>query len=177
MRERLIMIFLVLILAALGFAVFEKEQLKHHGDVVLLELAPADPRSLIQGDYMRLRYRLNTTKVFREMIKNQADQELNYIIVKVDKNRVAQLARPDRGEPLARDERRLRVQKRDHYKIVPDSFLFQEGHAQHYDEARYGVFRVEESGKNLLVDLADKEYKVIDPSSLKDSEKSKTTTP
>ena len=177
MRERLIMIFLVLIMAALGFSVFEKEQLKRHGDVVLLELAPVDPRSLIQGDYMRLRYRLNATKAFREMVKDHADQELKYIIVKVDENRVAQLARPDRGEPLSRDERRLRVQKRKNYKVVPDSFLFQEGHAEHYDEARYGVFRVEESGKNLLVDLADQEYQVIDPSSLKGSEKSGTTRP
>ena len=126
---------------------------------------------------MRLRYRLNATKAFREMIKDQAEQELNYIIVKVDDNRVAQLARADQGEPLARDERRLRVKERDNYKIVPNSFLFQEGHAEHYNEARYGVFRVEESGKNLLVDLADKEYQVIDPSSLEDSESSKMTTP
>ena len=158
MRERLMMIFLLGILGALGFGVYEKEQLKHHGETVLLELAPVDPRSLMQGDYMRLSYRIERDKRFSEL------NAIKYIIVRIDEQSVAHFARADAGEPLARDERRLRVKMlKSRLRIVPRSFLFQEGHAKHYDRARYGVFRVDESGKNLLVDLADEQREVINP--------------
>lgn len=158
MRERLMIISLIGILSALGFGVYEKEQLKRHGESVLLELAPADPRSLIQGDYMRLRYSIE------DEINSQKTKQIKYIIVRVDDRRVARFERVDRGEPLNRGEHRLRVKMlRSRLRIVPRSFLFQEGHADHYDRARYGVFRVDESGSNLLVALADVSREVIDP--------------
>ncbi|MFX7329222.1 GDYXXLXY domain-containing protein, partial [Acinetobacter baumannii] len=34
----------------------QKEMLLKEGQLVLLPLAPVDPRSLMQGDYMALRY-------------------------------------------------------------------------------------------------------------------------
>ena len=164
MRERLMIIFLIGILAALGFGVYEKEQLKRHGESVLLELAPADPRSLIQGDYMRLRYsiddKLNSLKIKR----------IKYIVVRVDERRVAHFERVDRGEPLKRGEHRLRVKMlRSRLRIVPRSFLFQEGHAKRYNRARYGVFRVDESGNNLLIALADATGEVIESGQLSGS--------
>jgi uncharacterized membrane-anchored protein len=39
--------------------VFDKEQHLRHGAVVKLELLPVDPRSLMQGDYVRLRYEMS----------------------------------------------------------------------------------------------------------------------
>ena len=47
--------------SALLFAFFNaqillKEHTRTSGNLVLLELAPVDPRSLMQGDYMTLRY-------------------------------------------------------------------------------------------------------------------------
>lgn len=158
MRERLMIISLIAILSALGFGVYEKEQLKRHGESVLLELAPADPRSLIQGDYMRLRYSIE------DKLNTLETKHIKYIIVRVDDRRVARFERVDRGEPLSRGEHRLRVKMlRSRLRVVPRSFLFQEGHADHYDRARYGVFRVDESGSNLLIALADVSREVIDP--------------
>ena len=40
-------------------------------------------------------------------------------------------------------------------KIVPDSFFFQEGHRELYEDARYGVFQFDDRGRYLLVGLAD----------------------
>ena len=51
----------ILILCIINVLVYQKEQHLSNGEVVLLELAPVDPRSLMQGDYMRLRFALAGT--------------------------------------------------------------------------------------------------------------------
>jgi len=45
---------LVLILALANWHITQKRAVIANGQVLLLELRPADPRSLIQGDYMAL---------------------------------------------------------------------------------------------------------------------------
>ena len=168
MRERLMATFLVLILVAFGFAVYQKEQLKANGKTLLLELAPVDPRSLIQGDYMRLRFKLSNALRSKDIDRKTT----KFIIVKPNAKNVAQFVRVDDGQPIGDGEQRLRVhRKSNRLEIVPNSFLFQEGHAKHYDDAKYGVFKVDTSGKNLLVDLADKDQKVIDPKLTKEEKK------
>ena len=49
---------LVVILGVINSQIVTKERTVREGAVVLLRLAPIDPRSLLQGDYMALRYRL-----------------------------------------------------------------------------------------------------------------------
>lgn len=46
----------ILVLIAVNVSIYQREQLLQHGRFVLLELAPVDPRSLMQGDYMALRF-------------------------------------------------------------------------------------------------------------------------
>lgn len=48
----------LLVLAAVNGSIVAKERIKTHGEIILLELAPVDPRSLMQGDYMALRFDL-----------------------------------------------------------------------------------------------------------------------
>jgi uncharacterized membrane-anchored protein len=40
----------IFVFAAFNYGIFQKEEIKANGEIVLLELAPVDPRSLIQGD-------------------------------------------------------------------------------------------------------------------------------
>ncbi|MCL1480922.1 MAG: GDYXXLXY domain-containing protein [Marinobacter sp.] len=47
---------LLVALAMVNLSVFQKEQQLAHGKVVYLDLAPVDPRSLMQGDYMALSF-------------------------------------------------------------------------------------------------------------------------
>ena len=45
-------------LVAVNGSIVAKERIKTHGERIYLELAPVDPRSLMQGDYMALRFAL-----------------------------------------------------------------------------------------------------------------------
>ena len=48
----------LLVLGVVNAAIVGKETIKREGDTVYLPLAPVDPRSLMQGDYMALRFTL-----------------------------------------------------------------------------------------------------------------------
>jgi uncharacterized membrane-anchored protein len=69
---------------------------------------------------------------------------------------VAQTARhaDDAAIALAPDEALLRYRvRRGQAQFGTNAFFFQEGHADLYAEARYGVFRVAADGEALLVAL------------------------
>ena len=48
----------ILVLLAVNWNIMQREHLLNDGKLVLLELAPVDPRSLMQGDYMALRFKI-----------------------------------------------------------------------------------------------------------------------
>ena len=59
MKQRLwIALGLFWVLGATAWVVWSNERILSGGQTVLLELAPVDPRSLMQGDYMALNYAL-----------------------------------------------------------------------------------------------------------------------
>ena len=45
--------------------------------------------------------------------------------------------------------------------IGPDAYFFEEGTGEQYEAARYGEFRLQESGKALLVGLRDEQLKPL----------------
>jgi uncharacterized membrane-anchored protein/uncharacterized membrane protein len=55
---------LLLQIGFLGYQTFTNETLLKEGETVRLELAPIDPRSLIQGDYVRLNYDISENTSF-----------------------------------------------------------------------------------------------------------------
>lgn len=185
MRNLLVLATLALLLLGFNWSAFQKEQLMENGDIVLLELAPVDPRALLMGDYMTLDYRMNR-EVTRALLAAQGEDrgmssyerrsrlpEDGVAIVRLDQNKVAALVRMDDGNPLAQDERRLffRVRNGDAH-LAASAYFFQEGYAKDYERARYGELRVEKSGKNLLVHMRDKDLKRIEPEKVK-AEKTK----
>ncbi|MFG1381892.1 GDYXXLXY domain-containing protein [Xanthobacter versatilis] len=159
MRRALFLATGLAVLVTLGWSVRDFEALMASGDVVLLELAPADPRSLIQGDYMRLAY-----AVEREAI--HLDAPAGTIILGLDERRVGRFRRlggtgaPGPGEKAFRVSRNVSDARA---MVEPHSFLFQEGQADLYAKARYGIFRVDASGRHLLVGLADADARKIEP--------------
>jgi uncharacterized membrane-anchored protein len=149
------------VFAALGWQVVDAEALIRDGDVVLMQLAPADPRSLIQGDYMRLAWAIE-----RNTVADVADPGRRLAVVGLDERRVASFRRIDMGEPRAADERLFAIKPGRNgggIAIEPHSFLFQEGRAADFAQARYGVFRVAPSGRHLLVGLAGADGATIEP--------------
>lgn len=158
MRSYIMIALSIFVLGALNYAIYDKQKIKDHGEVVLLELAPVDPRSLMQGDYMQLRYAIERA-VPREEQKNLPKR--GYIIIQPDENNVAQFVRFHGGELLKNQEKLLHFHRNHGIRIVPDSFLFQEGHAEHYEDARYGVFKFDNNGNHLLVGLANENREAI----------------
>lgn len=150
----------VAVLGALGWSVRDFEALKTSGQEVLLALAPADPRSLIQGDYMRLAYALELEAIALDT------PAAGTIILGLDERRVGRFSRLGSSGPPGPGEVAFRVRRGPLGGVVtiePHSFLFQEGQGDLYARARYGIFRVDATGRHLLVGLADAEARPIAP--------------
>ncbi len=149
MKKYPIWIFTLLALMVVNVQIYQKEQTLKNGQTVLLELVPVDPRSLMQGDYMELRYAL-ASHVKRDDLGNKGkvivniDQELQGIFVRLDDN-----------TPLAAHEQRLIYRNRRGLRLGAESFFFQEGTSEIYDKAKYGELKVDKTGNSILVGLRD----------------------
>ena len=158
MRVNRLLAWSALVLAVLNYGIYAREQIMARGETLLLELTPVDPRSLMQGDYMRLAYQIARDAPVERLA---AGQQRGYLVLRADQHKVARFVRFHGGEALSPGEKLLRfhvlppysLEKRS-LRIVPDSFLFQEGHASHYQNARYGVFKFAGANEYLLTGLA-----------------------
>ena len=150
------------VLAAANWTILGRERLVAEGAVILLELAPVDPRSLMQGDYMALRFKAADQALGRDREKQAKDGR---IVVKVDERGVGNYTRKDAGEPLAAGEVALRYRVREgKAKFATNAYFFQEGTGQQYARARYGEFRVAPSGDLILTRLVNEKFERLGPS-------------
>jgi len=146
----------ILMLAAVNWSIYGREQLLEAGQVVLLELAPVDPRSLMQGDYMALRFKL-ADEVFGRSRRKIAED--GRIVVRVGERGVGSFVRRDGGEPLAAGEVLMRYRIREgKVKFATNAYFFQEGTEKQYARARYGEFRVAPTGEMLLAHLITENF-------------------
>ncbi len=152
MRKWIVVLAAGAILLAVNLVIASRERLLGEGRVVLLDLAPADPRSLMQGDYMSLRYR-----IARDVVQSAAViAQDGRAVLALDARGLATFRRIDDGAPLGQDEVRIRYRVRHgmaHFGT--DAYFFQEGHAGDYNRARYGEFRVAPHGDAILTGLRD----------------------
>ena len=161
MRKAIAILAGLAVLAAANYTIYSRERQLAEGTVVLLELAPVDPRSLMQGDYMALRFKV-ADEAFGRGPQEQARD--GRIVVKLDERGVGSFVRRDGGEPLAPGEVLLRYRIRsEQVKFATNAFFFQEGHAQYYAAARYGEFRVAPSGELLLTHLRGEQLERLGP--------------
>ncbi|MBO4530385.1 MAG: GDYXXLXY domain-containing protein [Paludibacteraceae bacterium] len=72
------------LLLVLGFflvKIVQNEKVLSKGEIVLLELRPVDPRSLMQGDYMSLQFRLaDSVKYEGKFVSNSLEEYVNSIV-------------------------------------------------------------------------------------------------
>lgn len=149
------------ILAGINATVWRYEYAMSSGEVVLLRLAPVDPRSLMQGDYMRLNYEIARELTSRDARATQ-NKGSNTLVIRLDAHQVATLVADGKPDRLASDERLLQVhQSERQWQIGPDAYFFEEGTGEQYEAARYGEFRLQADGKTLLVGLRDEAYQPI----------------
>ncbi len=146
---------------AVGFAVVEKMRLLREGRTVLLKLAPVDPRSLIQGDYMRLDYEV--TRALRDHEDLDSLPRKGTIVVALDESGVASFRRLGSPSSAGAGEIPLEYRVRESWpspvRIGAEEFFFEEGQAAVYERAEYGELVVDSSGGVVLVGLRDSERK------------------
>lgn len=146
----------LLIIVSINLLIVKKEDTLANGRTILLRLAPVDPRSLIQGDYMVLRY-----EIARGISKKQLESKGN-IVVSLDQNNVAKFVRVHEGESLQTSEHLLFYRNRGGLRLGAESFMFQEGNADLYARGRYGELKVSKSGASVLVGLRDDDFKPLE---------------
>jgi uncharacterized membrane-anchored protein len=151
----------LLVLGTVDVSIAMKERIKRNGEVVLVDLGPRDPRSLMQGDYMALNFPLSQ-RISAAWSATAAPREgeLRTAYIVVDERRVASLA--SAGAPGALPLR-YRVRNGQAW-IGTDAFFFEEGSARRYAPARYGEFRLDPStGEGVLVGLRDAKLRPLGP--------------
>lgn len=159
MRKLIVVLTGLIILIAVNLNIYEREQLRTEGRVVFLELTPVDPRSLMQGDYMALRFKVATDAFPGRKVEQSKD---GHLVVALDERGVAGFKRFADTTPLAANEIVLRYRIRnDQVKFATNAFFFEEGRAQHYQPARYGEFRVSADGEMLLTNLRGADLAVL----------------
>ena len=144
----------LLVLGTVNLAIVGKEHIRRDGELVYLPLAPVDPRSLVQGDYMALRFSLARDIERRDADDKRAERDGDVALaaVTLDDRRVATLAGAGAAAPL-----KLRYRIRDgRVWLGTNAFFFEEGTAERFRAARYGEFRVDrQSGEAVLVGVRD----------------------
>jgi uncharacterized membrane-anchored protein len=163
MYKKIAFISLIVILALVNWSIYQKELHIKNGEVVYLKLAPVDPRSLMQGDYMALRFDI-ARKIYDKLPKKEkyrgwrdnADAQDGRVLVRVNEKKVASFSSIFMGQMFNENEILLHYRVRNGaVKFATNAFFFEEGSAKKYEKAKYGEFRVNGYGELLLVDLVD----------------------
>lgn len=160
MRKQIALVAGLIVLTVANYTIYSREQLLTDGRVVLLQLAPVDPRSLLQGDYMALRFQVANAAFGLGDVKESVQD--GYLVLGLDTHRVGMFRRFDDGSPLAENEVRMRYRIRNRRpQFATNAFFFQEGEAELYPTARYGEFRVGADGEAILTRLWDENFKPL----------------
>ncbi|WP_216933843.1 MULTISPECIES: GDYXXLXY domain-containing protein [unclassified Acinetobacter] len=175
--------FLALHLSIFSIALFMGLILQHEwylakSKSIFVELAPVDPRSILQGDYMVLNYQLHFAGVdAAESTVNPASSNISIQDFK-DQSEIMSYVRLDVQRRVIRtsfDPRLLQVYPASSSKLLlknprntfealypaANSFMFAEGLEPCYRNAKFAELKVKDNGKALLVDLADSQLKPL----------------
>jgi uncharacterized membrane-anchored protein len=163
-RQRWIWVFGIAVLVLFNGLIIQEEISRSQSETVYLKLRPVDPRSLMQGDYMRLNYAV--TVDISEALglpKRDVVEDRGRAVLRVDERRIARFERLYQGGELRKDELLLEWTQTDRVHLEVESFMFQEGHADAYDDAEYAEVKLSEDGEMRLVGLRDKGLVPIQP--------------
>ena len=170
----LVGVFVIALLGAVNYKVQQFEDVLATGKPVVLKIVPADPRSLMQGDYMVLDY-----AILSELQQSQFSPESNesnettgidelspsgkkaYILVHLDKNHVATFCEAQSETPTDFKHCTPNVYLPVRYKywspkLPSQEYFFAEGKERYYAQAEYAEYRFK-NGVLLLARLLDQD--------------------
>ncbi|MEO7213493.1 GDYXXLXY domain-containing protein [Mucilaginibacter sp.] len=158
-KRIIVLLNLLLLVGYFNWAIMAKEKTLSKGKLVLLRLAPVDPRSLMQGDYMQLNYEISTAPA--------GITKRGYCIVTLDEHGVAKKQRfQDELQPLKPGELAVKYFSAPGWRSVnarigAESFFFEEGQGQRFQAAKYGGIKIDDAGNSVLEGLYDEHYRLI----------------
>jgi len=163
----------LLVLIPLNYKVQQFEDVLATGKPVVLKIAPVDPRSLMQGDYMALSYailndiraNLNESEDGVILAKEKKHPNKVYALIHQDEQGVATLCRVEDSLPNDFKDCVANVYLPvNNFKWLPElpsqEYFFAEGKGQHYAQAEYAEYRFKD-GILLLARLLDKDLKAL----------------
>jgi uncharacterized membrane-anchored protein len=161
-KNFLVILGAILIFGVSNYSIYHKESILRNGETIYLKLAPVDPRSLMQGDYMALHFEV-ADKILKEIKKIKLDSQRKIIlnglaVLKIDKNRVAHFkSLYDKNIKLKKDEVLIKYQfTKYRVKLITNAYFFEEGKGKRYQKAKYGKFKLDpKSAEAILVSLAE----------------------
>ena len=141
------------VLLVINVEIAGKEQIVRNGTTVLLRIAPRDPRSLLQGDYMALRYTMAAA------VASEAEQfgmNDGFVVIELGELNQARFVSLYKDQQLQDGQHLLRYRKRgDSVRLASDAYFFEEGSGQEYSSARFGEIRLNTNGDAVLIGLRD----------------------
>ena len=184
----LVGVFVIALLGAVNYKVQQFEDVLATGKPVVLKIAPVDPRSLMQGDYMVLNYAI-LSEFQQSQVLSESNESLDsnepidtvesnettgidesspsgkkaYILVHLDKNHVATFCEEQSEIPTDFKHCTPNVYLPIRYKgwlpeLPSQDYFFAEGKGEHYAQAEYAEYRFKD-GILLLARLLDKDLK------------------
>lgn len=143
------------VLLVINIEIVGKEQIVRNGKTVLLRIAPRDPRSLLQGDYMALRYSMAGAVA---SAARQFEMNDGIAVIELGELNEARFVSLYKDQQLQDRQQLLRYRKRgDSVRLASDAYFFEEGSGQEYSAARFGEIRVNTNGDAVLIGLRDEE--------------------
>ncbi len=162
MRTALLCLAAVYVFGTFYYMVEQKESIRRTGDTLYLVLAPRDPRSLFQGDYMDLSYDV-TNSINHAQMDNGADvPRAGEIVITRDEQNIGHYVRIHGDEKLAPGERLLRYHHDGWFSVIGvERYFIPEGSGEAFANAKYGELKVAADGSVLLVALCDENRQPI----------------
>jgi uncharacterized membrane-anchored protein len=163
MRTVLLCIAAAFVFGSFYLMVEQREALRRDGQTVYLALAPRDPRSLLQGDYMALSYDITNAMNHLQLGAAAGQVPLSGVmVISLDDQNVGHFVRIHRGEALAPKEHLLKFHHDDWYAVIgAEKYFIEEGSGSDFENAAFGKLKVAPDGTPLLVALTGKDRQMI----------------
>ena len=170
LRPLLIGLSVVLTLLFVVWTVGRNEQTIANGRDAFVELRPVDPLSLVHGYYMALNMQVDLPPrddlgiADARAVFTLDDRGVATASRWLDVGNGREQGTGGASADLRANEVILRVGEAGRrLSVKPDSFLFEDGQAETYEDARYGHFRVLADGRSVLIGLTDGDLQPLVP--------------
>lgn len=140
----------LLALSVFGLIIYKHEKHLSGGRIIYVKLAPIDPRSLVQGDYMRLGYELYISQDTSSMA--DYPPKITAKVALDDLNKVISTDLDGKVGDVYLKLKNTHTSWRGVYPAV-NSFMFAEGLGECYQDATYAKLSLLDDGESMLVDL------------------------